>query len=215
MVERVLVTGARAPAALDIARSLKAAGFEVHMADCVPARIARWSCAPTAVHRHASPVREPARFAADIRGLLDRLDPTAVIPTCEEVFHLVALAEADGWAERLFAPPMDRLTRLHHKGQFSDLCRTLSLSMPDTTTATDTDALMTQAARGDVVVKPAWSRFGSRTLIGPTPRQLARLSPSHNQSWIVQDRVQGAEVSLYAMAHEGQVSAFCAYLSDW
>jgi predicted ATP-grasp superfamily ATP-dependent carboligase len=215
MSERVLITGVRAPAALDIARSLKAAGFEVHMADCVPARIARWSCAPTAVHRHASPVREPARFATDMRGLLDRLDPTAVIPTCEEVFHLSALAEADGWSDRVIAPPMDRLTRLHHKGQFADLCQTLGLSVPNSTTATDADALMMQATRGQVVVKPAWSRFGSRTLIGPTPRQLARLSPSHNQSWIVQDRVQGEEVSLYAMAHEGQVSAFCAYRSDW
>jgi hypothetical protein len=215
MVERVLVTGARAPAALDIARSLGAAGFEVHMADCVPARIARWSCAPTAVHRHASPVREPARFAADMRGLLDRLAPTAVIPTCEEVFHLSALAEADGWSNRLIAPPMDRLMRLHHKGQFADLCQTLGLSVPNSTTATDADALMTQASRGQVVAKPAWSRFGSRTLIEPTPQQLALVSPSPDQPWIVQDRVRGEEVSLYATAHEGRLSAFCAYRSDW
>lgn len=215
MAERVLVTGARAPAALDIARSLKAAGCEVHMADCVPARIARWSCAPTMVHRHASPVRESARFAADMRGLLDRLDPTAVIPTCEEVFHLVALAEADGWSGRVIAPPMDRLTRLHHKGQFAHLCQTLGLSVPNSMTATDADALMMQATRGQVVVKPAWSRFGARTLIGPTPQQLARLSPSPDQPWIVQNRVRGEEVSLYAMAHEGQMSAFSAYRSDW
>lgn len=215
MVERVLVTGARAPAALDIARSLKAAGFEVHMADCVPARIARWSCVPTTVHRHASPVREPARFAADMRGLLDRLDPTAVIPTCEEVFHLSALAEADGWSNRLFAPPIDRLTRLHHKGRFADLCQTLGLPAPDTTTATDADALMMQAKRGQVVVKPAWSRFGSRTLIEPTPQQLALVSPSPDQPWIVQDRVRGVEVSLYATVHEGRLSTFCAYRSDW
>ena len=215
MVERVLVTGARAPAALDIARSLKAAGFEVHMADCVPARIVRWSCAPTAVHRHASPVREPARFAADMRGLLDRLDPTAVIPTCEEVFHLVALAEADGWAERLFAPSRDCLTRLHHKGQFADLCQRLGLPVPDTTTASDAAALMSQATRGQLVVKPAWSRFGSRTLIEPTPKQLALLSPSPDQPWIVQDRVRGEEVSLYATVHEGRLSALCTYRSDW
>lgn len=185
------------------------------MADCVPAWIARWSCAPTAVHRHASPVREPARFAADIRGLLHRLEPVAVIPTCEEVFHLSALAEADGWSERLIAPPMDRLTRLHHKGQFAELCQTLGLSVPDTTTATDAAALRTQASRGDVVVKPAWSRFGSRTLTAPTPQQLAALSPSPDQPWIVQDRVKREEVSLYAIAHDGRLSAFCAYRSDW
>lgn len=43
MVERILITGARAVAAVDIARSLRAAGYEPHLADCSPAWIARMS----------------------------------------------------------------------------------------------------------------------------------------------------------------------------
>lgn len=215
MVERVLVTGARAPAALDIARSLKAAGFIVHMADCVPARIARWSKVPTAVHPHASPVHRPADFARDIRTLIDRVDTIAVIPTCEEVFHLVAVAEADGWSEKLIAPPFETLAALHHKGRFVALCDELRLTVPNTTVVTDSVGLMHEALDKDVVVKPAWSRFGSQALIKPDAAALERLRPSPEIPWVVQSWVKGQEVSFYAIADEGVLTAFSAYRSDW
>lgn len=215
MAERVLVTGARAPAALDIARSLQAAGFEIHMTDCVPARIARWSNAPTAVHRHASPVHRPADFARDIRGLIDRIDPLAVIPTCEEIFHLAALAEAGGWSHKLICPPFETLATLHHKGRFAALCDELGLPVPDTTVITDSADLMREASGADVVVKPAWSRFGSQALVSPDAAALERLRPSPETLWVVQSRVKGEEVSFYAIAHEGSLTAFSAYRSDW
>lgn len=215
MSERVLITGARAPAALDLARSLSAAGFEVHMADCVPARIARWSKTPEAVHLYASPVHHPARFARDLRALIDRLDPVAVIPACEEVFHLSALAEAQGWADRLIAPAPDTLAELHHKGRFAALCRRLALPVPDTAVVTDPAELMRRTEAADVVVKPVWSRFGTRTLIAPDRAALSRITPSPAAPWVVQTRVRGDEISLYAVAHQGRLTAFCAYRSDW
>ena len=215
MSERVLITGVRAPAALDLARSLNAAGFEAHMADCVPARIARWSKTPHAVHRHASPVHQPAGFARDLRGLIDTLAPVAVIPACEEVFHLSALAATQGWADRLIAPPPDTLAELHHKGRFAALCRRLGLPVPDTAVVTDPAELMCRAEGEDVVVKPAWSRFGARTLIAPDRAALSRITPSTASPWVVQTRVRGDEVSLYAVAQRGPLTAFSAYRSDW
>lgn len=215
MTERVLITGARAPAALDLARSLSAACFEAHMADCVPARIARRSKMPHAIHRHASPVHQPAHFSHDLRGLIDTLAPVAVIPACEEVFHLSALAEAQGWSDRLIAPPPDALAELHHKGRFAALCRRLALPVPDTAVVTDPAELMRLAQGEEVVVKPAWSRFGARTLIAPSAAALSRITPSTDTPWVVQTRVRGDEVSLYAVAHQGRLTAFSAYLSDW
>lgn len=215
MTERVLITGVRAPAALDLARSLSAAGFEAHMADCVPARIARWSKTPQAVHRHASPVHQPARYARDIRALIDRLEPIAVSPACEEVFHLSALAEAQGWTDRLIAPPPDTLAELHHKGRFAALCRRLGLPVPDTAVVTDPAELIRCAENTDVVVKPAWSRFGAHTLISPSAAALSRITPSTNTPWVIQTRLHGDEVSLYAVAHQGRLTAFSAYRSDW
>ena len=216
MAERVLVTGARAVSALDLARGLRAAGFEAHLADCVPARLARWSNSAGPVHRYASPVERPAAFAADLRALIARLEPRWIIPACEEVFHLSALAAAEGWADRLLAPGPEGLATLHAKDGFAALCARLALPVPETRTATDAGGLADAVtAMGDVVVKPVWSRFGGRTLISPSLADLATVAPTPEQPWVVQRRIVGEEVSFYAVCHSGRITAFAAYASDW
>lgn len=215
MAERVLVTGARAVSALDLARGLRAAGFEAHLADCVPARLARWSNSAGPVHRYASPVERPAAFAADLRALIARLEPRWIVPACEEVFHLSALAAGEGWADRLLAPAPEVLATLHAKDRFAALCARLALPVPETRAATDTAGLAAVTAMGDVVVKPVWSRFGGRTLISPSLADLAAVTPTPEQPWVVQRRIVGEEVSFYAVCHSGRITAFAAYASDW
>lgn len=215
MVERVLITGARAVAALDMARSLRAAGYEPHLADCVPARLARWSNGAGPVHRYASPVERPADFAADLRALIARLDPIRIIPACEEVFHLSALAAADGWSDRLLAPGPKVLATLHAKDRFAALCARLSLPVPETRTAADAPALIAAVeAMGDGVVKPVWSRFGAAH-VSPSQSVLATIRPSEASPWVVQKRIMGEEVCFHAVAHDGRIRAFAAYGSDW
>lgn len=216
MADRVLITGARALPALDMARSLRAAGFEPHLADSSPAWVARLSRSGGPVHRHASPVHRPGAFAQDVRSLIDRLDPVTVIPTCEEVFHLAALMQADGVAHRLFAPPLDKLATLHAKDRFAALCNDLSLPVPETTTVLQPSDLGAFAGTArDHVFKPVWSRFGSRALVGPGEADLAAITPSPASPWVVQRRIVGEEVSFYAVCHGGWVAAFSAWGSDW
>ena len=216
MAERVLITGARAPVALDLARSLRAAGLEPVLADCVPAWAARMSNAVATVVRYASPVHDPARFAADMRALLDRFEPVLVIPTCEEVFHLAAVAEADGFGDRVLAPALAALTTLHAKGRFTALCRRLSLPVPETHEVSDRADLSPFAdRREDWVFKPVWSRFGARSRIAPSRRDLDAIQPSPDEPCVVQRRIDGDEVSFYAVCHDGRLTAFSAYRSDW
>ena len=215
MAERVLVTGARAAAALDIARALRAAGFEPHLADCSPARLARWSNSAGPVHRYASPVTRPDAFAADVRALVRKLEPVRIIPACEEVFHLAALAETDAFLTALFAPSLALLADLHAKDRFIALCDRLDLPAPETCTVTDADTLSAAVqALGDVVVKPVWSRFGSRTLVSPSTDQLSNIAPTPATPWVVQRRITGEDVSFYAVFNDGGVNAFAAYGSD-
>jgi hypothetical protein len=216
MGERVLITGARAVAALDLARSLRAAGHEPHLADCSPAWLARASRTAGPVHRYASPVDRPAAFARDLRALIARLDPVRIIPACEEVFHLAALPGNLGLADRLFAPPPDRLTTLHAKDRFAALCRHLSLPSPDTLVVTERAGLAPfKGSSADHVFKPVWSRFGAQTLVAPRPEALDWIVPSPETPWVVQRRIVGAEASFYAVCHQGRITAFSAYGSDW
>ena len=215
MAERVLITGARAVAALDMARSLRAAGYEPHLADCVPARLAHWSNSAGPVHRYASPVERPAAFAANLRALIARLDPIRVVPACEEVFHLSALAGAEGWSDRLLAPGPAVLATLHAKDRFAALCARLYLPAPETRTVTDAAALIAAVeAMGDVVVKPVWSRFGAAR-VSPSASALATIQPTEAAPWVVQRRITGREVCFHVVAHSGRITAFAAYGSGW
>lgn len=208
MAERVLITGARAPAAVDIARDFRAAGLEVHMADCARSRMARASRAVTAVHRYPSPVEHPEGFRNAMLGLAERLQPVLIVPTCEETFHLAGLS----FGSRLFQPPVETLRRLHDKGEFAALCASAGLPVPETHAIERAeDILPFRDPPGRWIFKARFSRFGEGTLKEPTAPNLDRVGPG----WIAQRRITGREASFYAVAHGGTVTAFAAYQSDW
>ncbi len=211
MTERVLITGARAPAALDLARSFRAAGLEVHMADCAPSRMASFSRAVAGMHRFPSPRANFRIFADKMRQLILDIDPVLIVPTCEEVFFLAAMADA-----RVFAPDLATLRQAHSKYLFAQNAKALGLTVPETTlikSASDLERLLPDA--GNLVFKPDYSRFGSRTLVGPS-----RIAPATRHAlamggWVAQRRVRGAEVCFYAVSDNSRLAAFSAYGSPW
>jgi hypothetical protein len=212
----VLVSGARAPVALDLTRAFAAAGFAAHLVDSMPSAMANASKAPAAVHRWPSPRRRRDRFRRELARLVERLDPVLVAPTCEEVFHLAAAAPALGLADRLFAPPLETLRRLHAKDSFAALCRALALDAPETRTITDPAGLAALATTAEALVfKPVFSRAGDRTLVRPAANQLARLKPTAADPWIAQDAVAGREVCFYAAVRRGELVAFAPYAPVW
>lgn len=212
MSEVALVTGARSPAALDLARDLTAAGFGVHMADSSPARLARWSRTPVGVHRFASPVHDRAGFRRDVAELVARLRPAIVVPTCEEVFHLAAAREDGVAVGPLFAPDLPTLKQLHAKHRFNALARSLGLDAPETVLLTEPLA-PTGPALDDQVFKGSYSRFGLGALIGPSRAAAAAVRPTPARPWVLQRRIAGVEHSTYAVAVAGRVTAFAAYRS--
>ena len=139
-----------------------------------------------------------------------------IVPSCEEVFHLAGLAGRGLLGERLFAPPLETLARLHAKGRFIEECRALDLPVPNTWRLTDDEDLKAMGERSrDLVFKPEFSRFGARALVAPEPYRLAVVKPTPEQAWIMQQRIPGEDVSFYAVAREGRLTAFCAYRSSW
>lgn len=211
-MSNVLITGARAPVAVDLARSFAAAGHTVHLADSVTGWAARLSRSVTATHLLPPPRGDFAGFAACMRNLVERLDPIAIVPTCEEVFYL-ASAEL---GVRLLAPPLTALRTLHSKIGFADHARRLGLAAPETwriERRIDLDALPT--APGSLVLKPDFSRFATHTLIRPTPAQLAAIDPTPARPWAAQRFVDGEELCLWSFAREGRLVASVVYRPLW
>lgn len=208
----VLITGARAPVAVDLARSFAAAGYEAHLSDSVTGWAARLSHAVAATHLLPSPRADFPKFASALQDLMDRLHPVAIIPTCEEVFYLAAA----GLGDRVLAPPLPMLRTLHSKVAFASHARALGLATPDTwriETPAAFDAL--PIAPQDLVLKPEFSRFATQTLIRPTRAQLAKANPTPARAWAAQRFVEGEELCLWSFARAGQLVASVVYRPIW
>jgi len=211
-----IVTGARAPVALDLARALRGAGDAVHLADSVTPFAARGLRPRLPIHRLPPPRRAFAEFRQALLCLLDSLPDARVVPTCEEVFWLAEAARRDGWSARLLAPPIEVLRQLHSKADFAALAAQLGLAMPETVVL-DAPCAVTDLpfAPQDTVFKPEFSRFATATLIAPTANELARIEPSPERRWVAQRRISGDEVCSWAFAVEGRITAFAAYRPRW
>lgn len=213
-VPSVLITGARAPVALHLARLFHGAGWRVVLADTPAAPLSAASRACAAYVR-----LPPPRFAFEAYGdavdaLVARENISLVLPTCEEVFYLARVWQERRPAARLLTPDTSLLQRVHDKFAFIGLCETLGLSVPHTRLlATREDVAAVRAEASSLVFKPVWSRFASRVLVRPSPEALDRLAPSRQAPWVAQQFLPGEELSVYAVAREGRLVAFSLYRS--
>ncbi|HEV2080211.1 MAG TPA: hypothetical protein VGR19_10010 [Allosphingosinicella sp.] len=215
--ETVLISGARAPVALGIGRAFEAAGFQVDLVDSVSSFMVRWSSLRgNKMHRVRAPRADFQGFREDMRALISELRPGLIIPTCEEVFYLAGAAELDGYQDRLFAPPLSLLRRLHSKAQFAELAVASGLEPPRTWRVTAPDELRSfpESSR-DLVFKPEFSRFGAETLVRPAAGKLATLDVSEDKPWVVQEYVDGEEVCVWSAARGGRLIAASGYRPMW
>jgi hypothetical protein len=213
----ILITGARAPVAVDLARAFAAAGHEVHLADSVTPWAARWSrSARGRIHRLPPARQDFPAYAAALAAWVARHDPALIVPTCEEVFYVAAAAARGGFADRVFAPPLETLRTLHSKLLFPAFARSIGVAAPDTwpiRSLGDLDAL--GRAPGELVLKPEYSRFGTETLVRPGGGALRRFAPSPDRTWVAQNFVEGEEICLWSAARAGKIVASAAYRPAW
>ena len=131
MQKTVLITGARSPAALEIARLLQGVGAVVHVADSLQPMLAAGSKSVTQSHVVPSPRQQSAAFAAAISAIVDRHQIDVVIPTCEEVLYLAA-AVSEGCKIPLLASGFQILEELHNKFKFIELAERIGIAVPRT-----------------------------------------------------------------------------------
>jgi hypothetical protein len=236
----VLLTGSRAPVTLDLARRFADEGMFVVVADSQPA-VTSSSKAVGAAYRVPSARFRPWEFAAAVDGIAERHAVDLVVPTCEEIFWLAGVAGARlgagagagagggvgsapriGSSAALFSPPIEMLRRLHDKGEFVALLGSLGLPHPATEVISSRiswrrrEAARKRHPDAALVVKPAFSRFGTRTLFVEPGEGLPRLPRvSRDERWLVQERLEGEEFCSYAVAVDGRLTAFVTYRPAW
>ncbi|MDR3503674.1 MAG: ATP-grasp domain-containing protein [Legionella sp.] len=205
---KVMVTGSRAPVALDLMRALHSQGHQVYSADSMRFPACRFS---KSVHQHSvlpSPNANPQGYYQALKQAIQQHQIDYLIPTCEEIFFISRFHKELSMYCKLFLDPLEKLSILHDKYQFAQFCRKCLIKVPQSylvSTNQDKETLPTI----DLVLKPVFSRFASHALIKPGKQQIQALDV--RVPYVAQEFISGTEYCVYAIAHEGTLLAHAAY----
>lgn len=215
----VLITGARAPACLEWARAFHAAGWRISVGDSLSWPLTRASKAVDHYLRLPEPRNDVAAWSTALEQAVIRLGIDLILPTCEEAFYLSHAAHR--LPCRVLTSDFALMHQLHHKGRFAALTQGWPVSAPESHLLSSPAAVedflcrvqqeATADGRLDWVLKPAYSRFASQTLIRPPAARLARLKPSAARPWVAQRFVAGREYCSFSLFTAGRLSAHACY----
>jgi hypothetical protein len=205
---RILLTGARAPATLELARLCTVAGHEVHVADSQGWHVCRGSRLVQACHRLPPARANHAAYAIAVRALAERFDIDLVVPTCEEIFHLAAVADRIGTPIR--SESLSRLTMLHDKAAFVAACAMAGVPAPPTYDLAHIDPGDLPA--GAYILKRRFSRFATHVTVWQSDTPFPSKQP--RDGWVAQAFIRGQALCTWGVAHEGRLLAHTCYAVD-
>lgn len=214
MSKRILITGTRAPVALELARSFAAVGHTVLAAESQWPNLGEASRAITQNFKLPKPRLFPLEFARALNQLVQSERIDLVIPTCEEVFFVAHAASLSGRPERYFLPSLETLDRLHNKWAFVQLAEELGLQVPQTWLLISSQDL-NHLPKKKLFLKPVYSRFASRAVGLEVGQALPELPIAETQPWLAQAFIQGQELCSYSVAKAGKLTAHVAYRPKW
>ncbi|MCJ7434879.1 MAG: hypothetical protein MUO77_15460, partial [Anaerolineales bacterium] len=209
----ILLTGGRAPAALELARAFYKAGHTVFMAESLRGHLSQPSNAIEKNFLVPPPRQQTSAFINALKTIIIENKIELLIPTCEEVFY-VAMGRGQ-FPCAVFVEPIKKLNLIHNKWAFILNAVEYDLSIPETILVANQDDLLHAFAhwRG-LVIKPNYSRLATRTLILPTLKQ-ALSTLTFESPWIAQTYIEGTQICTYSIVHNGHIAAHTAYRSDF
>ncbi|ASA54697.1 carboxylate--amine ligase [Vibrio gazogenes] len=205
---QVLITGARAPVALEWANIFCRQGHRVIMTDALKQPLGSFLKQIEGYIQTSSPRFSFADYQTQILDIIDQFDIDMVVPTCEEVFFLAEIVKQRphvNW----FMPDAELLLVLHNKLTVFDALSGLpNVVLPATHLVTDRYDV---ECGPETVLKPVYSRFGAQVICDVTPPALAQINISADVPWVQQQKIAGQPICNYALFENGQMQIHQAY----
>jgi predicted ATP-grasp superfamily ATP-dependent carboligase len=209
----ILLTGGRAPAALELARAFHKTGHNVFMAESLRGHLSQPSNAIKANFFVPAPRQNREAFFAALKQIIIENKINLLIPTSEEIFHVAMGREELPCA--VFVESINKLNQLHNKWSFVVKALANDLFVPETLLIkTRNDLFQVYSHWRRLVLKPVYSRFAARTLIlPPLNLALSTLKFFSDSPWVAQEYMTGCQYSTYSICHNGHISAHATYPS--
>jgi predicted ATP-grasp superfamily ATP-dependent carboligase len=207
---RILITGARAPIALDLARMFHRNQHIVYMADSISTPLSKKSNSCKQYFTVPSPRLQTDLFIERLSSLIKHFQIDILIPTCEEVFYISK--HQDKLPTKVFCDDFNKLKKLHNKSSFIECCKSLPIHTPETYVI-DRHLSINDLKDTKYVLKPIYSRFATHIDLDGNKDKMLNIQQNNPNQIIAQKYIEGSEYSSYGVAIDGKLTANVCYHS--
>ncbi len=208
--KKILLTAARSPAALEVARHLHHGGHEVYVADPIFLHVSRFSNAVKKSFITPIPSKEPNLFIQCLIDIIKRENIDLLIPIWEEVFYISKAIDQFPNTCKVFCSPFELMHKLHNKFSFIQELERLDIITPKTVLLRNLEEQENIRLNGPYAIKACYSR-ASRSFFKVTNGELPEIIVQSTNPWIAQEWIDGERFCTYSICNHGKVSAHATY----
>jgi predicted ATP-grasp superfamily ATP-dependent carboligase len=209
-MKRVLLTCARIPTGLFLARALHKAGAEVHIADPFQVHICKASNSVNTCHKITSPITNKAAYKEEILDIITTYKIDLVIPVFEDGIFLSEFYNEIASKCNILLADFNLLLQLHNKFDFITLANKLGFSTPATYKYDFPTENFEFIKNTKYIVKKIFSRSGSGVEIFEAGEKInPTLQP--NGEYVIQEFITGQMVCTCSYVHNGKLLLHTTY----
>lgn len=213
--KKVLITSARSPVAIDMARQFHAAGHEVYTADSLCLPVCRFSKAVKKNFKVTSPRHDSQKFIDNLIAIADQEKIDMIIPMYEEIVYIAKELPRFPKHTMVFSETFPLLNQLHNKWLFPNLVQSFGIDVPKTYLIKNSDDLNDLNRNLTYALKACYSRagLGFKKVLPDQPLPKIVIEP--NNPWVAQEWLIGKEYCSYSVCQKGKVLATAIYPTDY
>jgi len=213
--KKILITSARSPVAVDMARQFHSAGHEVYTADSLHLPVCRFSKAVAKNFVVPSPRHNPKEFIDQLIDIAEKEKIDMIVPMYEEIFYIAKEKSRFPSHTTIFAESFDLLNQLHNKWTFPELVKSLEMEAPKTYLLKSEKDLLNLDRSLSYAVKACYSRAGLRFEMVVPSSELPKIQIDSSNPWIAQEWLVGREFCTYSVCQKGECLAHAIYPADY
>ncbi|WP_459502543.1 ATP-grasp domain-containing protein [Bacillus sp. C1] len=214
----VLITGARAPAALHLCRLLKKSGHTVIIADSIPYPLSKASTSTDYFYEIPSPKWKTNESIDALQSIIQKHDVDSLLPTCEEIFYISRHKDELSRLCHVFVDEFQKLSLLHNKWEFIQFVTKLGWQVPATYRTNNEQAIQAMiqhtSSATPFVLKPIFSRFSDKVAF-ITKEDVVKGIVVDKQNYIIQEFIKGTQHCSYSIVQFGKVLAHSVYKTEF
>ncbi len=203
--KKILLTGARNPMTMVLARLLKQSGHTVFLMDNLRFAFSRFSNAIEKYFRAPAPIDDPEKFVNYLLEIIQKNKIDLLIPTNEEIFYIAQYKDLLSRYCQVISDDFNKIKSLHHKYDLIEIVKDHEISVPKSFLVQSIEGAL--KFDGTYLFKPIYSRFADKVLISATNKTLKKLK----YPCVAQKIIKGKEISSFSIAYNGRVTAHVVY----